>query len=55
MDLFVDGMTQKAFDPDGLASSHPIFVPVSHPDEILEIFDTITYSKVHYNVISIPS
>ncbi len=37
---------QSAMVPDGLASSHPIFVPVSHPDEINEIFDQISYKKV---------
>ena len=53
MDLFVEEMTQTAFVPDGLASSHPVFVPVSHPDEINEIFDLISYRKVRYYVISI--
>ena len=26
--------------------SHPIIQPVGHPDEINEIFDSISYSKV---------
>ena len=30
---------------DGLKSSHPISIPVQHPDEISEIFDKISYKK----------
>ena len=30
---------------DGLKSSHPISIPVQHPDEIAEIFDKISYKK----------
>lgn len=30
---------------DALESSHPISVPVHHPDEIKEIFDHISYGK----------
>ena len=29
-------------------TSHPIYVPVSDPTEINEIFDTISYAKVKY-------
>ena len=32
---------------DSLSSSHPIYVPVSHPDEINQIFDSISYGKVN--------
>jgi aminopeptidase N len=32
-------------DVDALESSHPISVEVYHPDEIMELFDTITYLK----------
>ncbi|XP_053377176.1 aminopeptidase N-like isoform X1 [Mercenaria mercenaria] len=35
----------EVFDIDSLASSHPIYVPVQNPDEINEIFDTISYAK----------
>lgn len=31
---------------DSLSTSHPIFVPVTSPDEINEIFDEISYHKV---------
>lgn len=30
---------------DSLESSHPISVPVDHPDEIRQIFDSISYEK----------
>jgi hypothetical protein len=28
-----------------MSSSHPIEIPVTHPDQINEIFDTISYAK----------
>jgi len=31
---------------DSLAASHPIYVPVEHPNDVLQIFDSISYSKV---------
>jgi len=34
---------------DSVISSHPIVVPVSHPDQISEVFDSISYSKVSYS------
>lgn len=34
---------------DGKHSSHPIVQPVSHPDQITEIFDSISYNKVIYS------
>lgn len=37
---------QYVMDVDGLASSHPVYIPVNHPDEISQIFDIISYSKV---------
>ena len=46
MDQFVEDETQVAFVPDGLASSHPIYVAVQHPDDILQIYDLISYKKV---------
>ena len=36
----------SAFAADALVTSHPIYVPVNHPDEINEIFDSISYQKV---------
>ena len=30
---------------DSLGTSHPISIPVQHPDEIGQIFDSISYSK----------
>jgi puromycin-sensitive aminopeptidase len=34
-----------ALRTDALASTHPIYSPVSTPDEALELFDVITYQK----------
>lgn len=36
---------QAAFKLDSLENTHPIEVPVRHPDEIRTIFDTISYAK----------
>ena len=30
---------------DSLTSSHPISVPVEHPEDTFQIFDSISYSK----------
>ena len=35
-------------DFDALVTSHPVYVPVNHPDEINEIFDRISYVKVSH-------
>ncbi len=37
---------QKVLLVDSLATTHPVFMPVYHPDEINEIFDSISYNKV---------
>ncbi|CAH1789477.1 unnamed protein product [Owenia fusiformis] len=42
---FVTEDLEDVFRPDGLATSHPIYVPVNHPDEINSIFDRISYGK----------
>ncbi|XP_021951171.1 aminopeptidase N [Folsomia candida] len=42
---FVADLVQSVFLLDVLDSSHPIYIPVGHPDEISEIFDEISYSK----------
>ena len=39
---------KNAFALDALVTSHPILLPVNHPDEINEIFDSISYNKVCY-------
>ena len=46
MDHFTIDDLHTAFDFDAYTSSHPIYVPVNSPDEIGEIFDKISYSKV---------
>jgi puromycin-sensitive aminopeptidase len=35
----------RALELDALRHSHPIEVPIGHPDEINEIFDAVSYSK----------
>ncbi|MDO8269827.1 MAG: M1 family metallopeptidase [Candidatus Levybacteria bacterium] len=42
---FVFTEQAKALSLDGLFNTHPIEVPVRHPGEISEIFDTVSYSK----------
>ncbi|KAK7072474.1 hypothetical protein SK128_018345, partial [Halocaridina rubra] len=42
--LVVDDV-QYVFSLDALESSHPISVPVNNPEEIGQIFDSISYSK----------
>ncbi|KAF7994235.1 hypothetical protein HCN44_003325 [Aphidius gifuensis] len=42
---FVTNRYIKALELDGLKNSHAIEVPVSHPSEIDEIFDDISYNK----------
>ncbi|KAL7640964.1 UNVERIFIED_CONTAM: hypothetical protein RMT77_008101 [Armadillidium vulgare] len=44
-DIFIVDTLQPALHLDCLESSHPINVPVTHPDEISEIFDLISYKK----------
>jgi len=45
LDRFVLESVQPALGYDSLLSSHPISIPVNHPDEINQIFDTISYLK----------
>ncbi|XP_041356302.1 aminopeptidase N-like [Gigantopelta aegis] len=42
---FVVEDLQSVFNFDALVTSHPVYVPVNHPDEINEIFDRISYAK----------
>ncbi|KAK7497860.1 hypothetical protein BaRGS_00010994 [Batillaria attramentaria] len=44
-DQYIIEDVQDVFDFDSLVTSHPVYVPVSHPDEINEIFDRISYAK----------
>ena len=39
---------QYVMKEDALLSSHPVYQPVNHPDDINQIFDGITYDKVSY-------
>ncbi|XP_067940049.1 aminopeptidase Ey-like isoform X2 [Watersipora subatra] len=45
LDQFVITDVQSTLKADSLATSHPIYVEVQHPDEINEIFDSISYGK----------
>lgn len=45
MEQFVPDDLHDVFAIDCLESSHPISIPVGHPDEINEIFDRISYAK----------
>lgn len=42
---FIVDEQQTAMKLDALKHTHPVEVPVHHPDEIRSIFDTISYSK----------
>lgn len=42
---FIVDEQQQALKLDALEHTHPIEVPVNHPDEIRTIFDAISYSK----------
>ncbi|KAG8235179.1 hypothetical protein J437_LFUL015485 [Ladona fulva] len=45
LDQFPFNVIQEVFFLDSLESSHPISVEVNHPDQIREIFDSISYDK----------
>ena len=45
LEQFVIQDLQSVFKIDALETSHPISIPVGHPDEISEIFDRISYAK----------
>uniref|UniRef100_A0A1B0AL91 Peptidase M1 membrane alanine aminopeptidase domain-containing protein n=1 Tax=Glossina palpalis gambiensis TaxID=67801 RepID=A0A1B0AL91_9MUSC len=44
-DQFVTKTLHEALSLDGTLAAHPIIQTVTNPDQITEIFDTITYSK----------
>jgi puromycin-sensitive aminopeptidase len=44
-DLYLADRYAVALRLDALTNSHPIEVPVHHPDEINEIFDMVSYAK----------
>lgn len=52
MNQFLTEDLQPVMDLDSTTTSHPVVQSVSHPDEITEIFDTISYNKVYANVVS---
>lgn len=42
---FTSTIQATAFSLDAMASTHAVQVEVSHPDQINEIFDAISYNK----------
>ena len=42
---FLTSDLYRVMDLDATINSHPIVQAVDHPDQITEIFDTISYSK----------
>lgn len=44
-DQFIFSEYSRGLELDGLKNTHPIEVEVHHPDEINEIFDSVSYSK----------
>lgn len=46
IDQFIVREVQDTLQLDGLASSHPVRIPVEDPQKIGEIFDAISYKKV---------
>ena len=42
---FLTSDLHRVLDLDATVNSHPIVQPVTHPDQITEIFDTISYAK----------
>ena len=45
LEQFILSDFQSVLKIDALETSHPISIPVGHPDEINEIFDRISYAK----------
>ena len=45
LEQFVNNDMHSVLRIDALATSHPISIPVKHPDEVNEIFDRISYAK----------
>ena len=45
LERFCIDNTHDTFDMDSLATSHPISAKVTHPNQINELFDRISYGK----------
>jgi len=58
LEQFIVHDLQNVFTLDALKSSHPISIEVNYPNEIVEIFDMISYEKstyvtIYINIISL--
>lgn len=53
MDQMVVDDVKPVMVTDAGVNSHPIVVPVSHPNQITEVFDAISYSKVRNSLASL--
>ena len=47
---FVVNEVSPVMTVDAVVSSHPVVVPLSSPDEIMEAFDIISYNKVRSTI-----
>ena len=54
LDEEIVDIMMSVFSLDSLKSSHPISVPIGHPREIAQIFDTISYKKGLINKSKFP-
>ena len=54
MDQFITIALIPALQLDSLSNSHPVSVTVQDPGEIGELFDTISYNKVEYDMSTEP-
>lgn len=45
------GKCFQAMEVDSLSSSHPVSTPVENPAQIEEMFDDVSYDKVHKHTL----
>lgn len=49
-DYFILEALDSAFDRDARATSHPLYFEIQKAEDVIEAFDSITYSKVIENI-----
>lgn len=52
MEQFLTANTHSIMALDATLNSHPIVQTVETPDEITAIFDSVTYNKVNFIILS---